>query len=202
MMTGTVSFLWLLLRDQKASWEFCFLFYCSILYCSIARCVALDMKVEGFSIVSHLGCEPIVALELHSKKKSRLRKMYGSIARGGGSRTRSNLKIKGDLENRMYGITWNEVGKKKGPMVAMTWDVCPEGTKKIRGCAKYVMEIPAGVDAASMVAVATAICEVRHYTLLNPACTWTVLATRINRWISELVLSRCDVCTSISTFKH
>lgn len=119
------------------------------------------VKVEGFSIISLASddLEPIIGLEAKNKKSSN-KKMYANLAMDDNIGERTLLKISGDLKSRMYGIVWNEVGKKDGPMVSMTWDVCVDGGAQDRGCARYVMEIPAGVDAACIVAIATAICEV------------------------------------------
>lgn len=118
-------------------------------------------KNEGFSIISLVSDDPAPIIGLTPKdKKSSGKKMYATLAMDENIGERTLIKISGDLKNRMYGMIWNEVGKKDGPMVSMTWDVSVDGGVPERGCARYVMEIPAGVDAACMVAIATAICEV------------------------------------------
>lgn len=124
-------------------------------------------QVEGFSIWSLLtdGGEPELAIDLQDltkgKKSSKVQKMRAGLAMAECISARSFLHIEGDLKNRMYGISWTEPSKKDGPMIAMTWDVCSGGRSRERSCTKYVMEIPAGVDAAAMVAIAISVCEVR-----------------------------------------
>ncbi|GMH43488.1 hypothetical protein BSKO_11410 [Bryopsis sp. KO-2023] len=121
-------------------------------------------QVEGFSIWSLLtaGGEPELAIDLQDLtkgKKQKVQKMRAGLAMAENISARSFLHIEGDLQNRMYGISWTEPSKKEGPMIAMTWDVCSDGRSRERSCTKYVMEIPAGIDAAAMVAIAISVCE-------------------------------------------
>lgn len=121
-------------------------------------------QVEGFSIWSLLtqSGEPELAIDLQDLnrgKKQKVQKMKAGLAMAENIGARSFLNIEGDLKNRMYGISWSEPARKDGPMIAMTWDVCSNSSSQKRSCTNFVLEIPAGVDAVAMVAIAVSICE-------------------------------------------
>ncbi|GMH43430.1 hypothetical protein BSKO_11352 [Bryopsis sp. KO-2023] len=129
--------------------------------CSIER----NPKGRAFKIFSQVHSEPQLVgnLKLRRSFKRRSKRdckeeLRGSIipGKGGFSGPRALVKASGLLGKRLFGVSWCEDRLSEGRVVAAACGTEPLAGGKI-DC--YVLEIPAGVDAALIVALALAIDE-------------------------------------------
>ncbi|GMH43489.1 hypothetical protein BSKO_11411 [Bryopsis sp. KO-2023] len=136
--------------------------------CCVERVAKRNPPVQEVHILSLEGPEPCVVVEARKAKTSLSKKEDLKATIKDIDQTRCFLQFTGDLKNRIYGASWSDTPRGSGHMVAMAWSVS-SGLPECRSQEQYVLELPAGVDQALIVALAVAL-EEMEAPPMPPSC--------------------------------
>lgn len=126
------------------------------------------MEQSGrFKIWSHVDHKPRPVAEIRERRSFKTntskdrKEEIRVILQGDELEARPFLQVNGQLHRRLFGISWTDDHGSNDNLVAMSWGAISKSqTSPNNEKEWYVMEIPAGVDAAFMVALAIVVDEV------------------------------------------
>lgn len=136
--------------------------------CCIERICSRNPPGAAVHILSLEGPEPCLLVEARRVKSTLSKKEELRATIKGTGQTRCFMQITGDLKNRIYGASWSDTPRGTGRMVAMAWSVA-SGFQEGRSKEQYVLELPAGVDQALIIALAVAL-EEMEAPAMPPSC--------------------------------